>query len=215
VGSVTTTYADFLDAKTQLDGATGADPVWVPDFLFPFQRTLTEWAVRQGRAAIFADCGTGKTPMQLVWAENVHRITGRPVLVLTPLAVSYQTVAEAAKFGIEAAISRDGRVAGGITVTNYDRLHHFDRHDFAGVVCDESSAIKSFEGVRRAEITDFMRKPCAVNRAGFLNRLILDVSRYHPAFAGWQDRVEVEANRERVEEWLLTKGIDVHGPRPA
>lgn len=155
---MTLAYTAFLDAKTQLDGADGADPVWMPDFLFPFQQTLVEWAVRQGRAAIFADCGTGKTPMQLVWAENVRRITGRPVLILTPLAVSYQTVAEAAKFGIEAAISRDGRVAGGITVTNYDRLHHFDRGDFAGVVCDESSAIKSFDGVRRGEITDFMRK---------------------------------------------------------
>ena len=151
-------YEEFLDRKVHLDGSSGFDPVWLPDFLFPFQRALVEWAVRKGRAAIFADCGLGKTPQQLVWAENVRRKTGRPVLVVTPLAVSYQTVREAEKFGIEAAISRDGRVAAGITVTNYERLHRFDPGAFDGVVCDESSAIKSFDGVRRALVTDFLRK---------------------------------------------------------
>lgn len=151
-------YATFLVTKTQLDGATGFEPAWLPEFLFPFQRALVEWAVRQGRAAIFADCGLGKTPMQLVWAENVRRKSGRPVLIVTPLAVSFQTVGEAEKFGIEAAISRDGRVAGPITLTNYERLERFDRHAFGGVVCDESSAIKAFDGVRRALVTDFLRK---------------------------------------------------------
>jgi len=152
------TYADFLARKTQLDGATGFEPVEVPDFLFPFQAALVEWAVRQGRAAIFADCGLGKTPMQLVWAENVRRHTDKPVLIATPLAVSHQSAGEAAKFGIEAAVSRNGKIAAPITITNYDRLHHFDRSEFGGMVCDESSAIKSFDGVRRALVTDFMRK---------------------------------------------------------
>lgn len=151
-------YAQFLDRKTQLDGMSGFDPLWMPEFLFPFQASLTEWSVRQGRAAIFADCGMGKTPMQLVWAENVRRHTGKPVLVITPLAVSYQTETEAAKFGIEARTSRTGSVAAGVTVTNYDRLHYFDPADYGGVVCDESSAIKSFDGARRAVVTDFMRK---------------------------------------------------------
>jgi hypothetical protein len=117
-----------------------------------------EWAIRQGRAALFADCGLGKTPMQLVWAQNVHQQTGRPVIVVAPLAVSFQVEAEAAKFGIEAEVSRDGSAAGPITVTNYDRLHLFDPADFSGAVCDESSAIKSFDGKRRALVTDFMRK---------------------------------------------------------
>lgn len=152
------TYAEFLARKTQLDGATGADPVWMPDFLFPFQRSLTEWAIRMGRAALFEDCGLGKTPQQLVWAENVRRITGRPVLIMAPLAVAQQTVAEAAKFGIDAAVSRDGTVAAPITVTNYDRLHLFDRHAYAGAVCDESSAIKAFDGERRKLVTEFMRE---------------------------------------------------------
>jgi hypothetical protein len=152
------TYSDFLYRKTQLGGEYGFDPSYVPDFLFPFQASLVEWATRKGRAALFADCGLGKTPMQLVWAENVRRHTNKPVLIATPLAVSIQTLEEAAKFGIEAAVSRDGKPAGGITVTNYDRLHLFDRDDYAGMVCDESSAIKSFDGVRRKLVTDLMRK---------------------------------------------------------
>lgn len=153
-----TSYAAFLERKTQLDGAFGFEPTWMPDFLFPFQRALVEWSLRQGRGALFADCGLGKTPMQLVWAENVRRRTGRPVLIVTPLAVSYQTAAEAGKFGVDAGVSRDGRAAAGITITNYDRLHLFDREDFGAVVCDESSAIKAFDGVLRALVTDFLRK---------------------------------------------------------
>ena len=151
-------YADFLERRSQLDGADGFEPIWMPAFLFDFQQALTDWAIRKGRAAIFADCGLGKTPMQLVWAENVRRLTGRPVLIVTPLAVSYQTKAEAAKFGIEADTSRDGRITAGITITNYERLHHFDPTVLGGMVCDESSAIKSFDGARRAIVTDFMRK---------------------------------------------------------
>lgn len=154
----TNPYTEFLEHKTQLDGMHGFDPVWMPEFLFPFQAALTEWAIQKGRAALFADCGLGKTPMQLVWAENVRRHTGKPVLILTPLAVSYQTETEAAKFGIEAAVSRDGKITAPIVIANYERLHLFDRESLGGVVCDESSAIKSFDGVRRAEVTAFMRK---------------------------------------------------------
>lgn len=152
------TYTDFLERKTQLDGAHGFDPVDMPDFLFPFQQALTEWSTRKGRAAIFADCGLGKTPMQLVWADNIRRHTGKPVLIVTPLAVSYQTEAEAAKFGFDAAVSRDGSLPAPTTITNYERLEKFDRDALGGMVCDESSAIKSFDGVRRALVTDFMRK---------------------------------------------------------
>lgn len=150
-------YADFLARKTQWDNASGFEPLWIPDFLYPFQAHLVEWAVRMGRCGLFTDCGTGKTPMQLVWAENVRRKTGKPVLIVTPLAVGYQTVAEAGKFGVEAAISRDGKVTAPITVTNYERLEKFDTDDFGGVVCDESSAIKAFDGKRRAIVTEFLR----------------------------------------------------------
>ena len=151
------TYAEFLASKTQLPGGDGFEPTWQPDFLFPFQHALLNWSVRQGRAAVFADCGLGKTPLQLVWAENVRRHTGKPVLILTPLAVSFQTAKEAHKFGIDAAVSRDGTIPAGITITNYERLENFNAEDFGGVVCDESSAIKAFDGQRRALVTEFLR----------------------------------------------------------
>ena len=151
-------YNDFINEKTQLGRGTGFDPVWMPEFLFDFQKALVDWSVRQGRAALFADCGLGKTPMQLVWAENVVRKTNKRVLIITPLAVSHQTIAEAGKFGIEAHRSHTGELYDGINVTNYERLHYFKPDDFAGVVCDESSILKSFDGKRRGEITEFMRK---------------------------------------------------------
>lgn len=154
------TYQQFIADKLQYSGMSGfADP-WVPDFLFDFQRALIEWSCRKGRAAIFADCGMGKTPVQLVWAENVIRQTNRPVLVLAPLAASAQTVREAEKFSIECERSRDGchRSGARVVITNYERLHLFNPHDFAGAVCDESSILKNFDGVTKAAVTEFMRR---------------------------------------------------------
>src|SRR3990167_9646150 len=153
-----TTYSEFLQSKTHDVSRCGFDPVYLPDFLFDFQRHLVEWSLRKGRAAIFADCGLGKTPMQLVWAENVVRKTNRPVLILTPLAVAAQTIQEAKKFGIEAFRSSNGKAHPGITIANYERLHHFNPVDFSGVVCDESSILKSFDGATKNAVTDFLRK---------------------------------------------------------
>jgi hypothetical protein len=153
-----TGYADFLEHKVQSGGDTGFAPIWTPDFLFPFQRDLVEWATAKGRGLIAADCGLGKTLMQLVWAENVVRKLNKPVLIVTPLAVAWQTVQEGAKFGLEVGYSRDGKPAGDLTVTNYERLEKFDRADYGGCVADESSAIKAFDGTRRQIVTDFLRK---------------------------------------------------------
>lgn len=151
-------YADFISAKMQGGADSGFKPLWLPDFLYDFQASMAEWAIRKGRAEIMADCGLGKTPMGLVWASNVARHTGKPTLYLTPLAVGGQTIREAAKFGIEATQSRDGNSSGHIVVTNYERLHYFNPGDFGGVVCDESSVLKNFNGQRKGEITTFMRK---------------------------------------------------------
>lgn len=148
-------YDAFLAQKAQTGADHGFDPLWMPSFLFDFQAALVEWAVRKGRAAIFADCGLGKTPMQLAWAENVVRHTNGRALILTPLAVAAQTVREGVKFGIE--VHRALPAGSGIVVANYQRLHHFDPADFSGVVCDESSILKSFDGATRAAITAFMR----------------------------------------------------------
>lgn len=151
-------YTDFLARKAQLTNAGGFEPDGLPAHLFDFQHALVEWAVRQGRGALFADCGLGKTPMELAWAQNVHQHTGKPVLVLTPLAVSFQIVAEAHKFGHDADLSRTGRPTAPVTVTNYEQLAKFDPSQFGGVVCDESSILKSFDGVTRAQVTEFMRR---------------------------------------------------------
>jgi len=156
--SISDGYERFIIEKSQLTVGDGFEPVWMPDFLYDFQVELVDWAIRHGRTAIFADCGLGKTPMQLVWAENVIRKTGGNVLIITPLAVSAQTIEEGEKFGIEVRRSIDGTAHDGITITNYERLHHFNPKDFSGAVCDESSAIKNFNGARRAIVTDFMRK---------------------------------------------------------
>lgn len=151
-------YGEFLRQKADYGSSSGFEPLFMPAFLFDFQSALVDWAVRMGRAAIFADCGMGKTPMQLVWAENVVRKTGRPVLILTPLAVSAQTLDEAEKFGIEAHRADATRAPTAIQVTNYEKLHYFDAANYAGVVCDESSILKNFDGQRKAAITEFMRR---------------------------------------------------------
>lgn len=153
-----TQYREFLTRKVSEGADSGFDPTFMPDALFDYQIALVEWAVRKGRASILADCGLGKTAMGLTWSENVARHAGRPVLYLTPLAVGAQTIREAEKFGIEATHPRDGQVSGRIVVTNYERLHYFNPADFSGVVCDESSILKAFDGERRTQITTFMRK---------------------------------------------------------
>lgn len=150
-------YNTFLQEKAQQGTGSGFTPTFLPPFLFDFQQSLIDWSVRQGRSALFADCGLGKTPMELVWAENVARHTRGNVLILTPLAVTAQMEREAEKFGIGAKISRDG-TAHRITITNYERLHHFKPSDFAACACDESSILKGFDGKRKAEITQFMRR---------------------------------------------------------
>lgn len=153
-------YRDFLNGKSQKGADHGFEPVWMHDGLFGFQEEFTRWALMKGRAAVFADCGLGKTLVQLVWAENVVRKTNGRVLILTPLAVAGQTAREAAKFGMEATVCRDGKMISksGIVITNYERLHYFQPGDFAAVVADESSILKNFSGATKAAVTEFMRE---------------------------------------------------------
>jgi len=151
-------YASFLAEKSQRTTMSGFEPLWMPEFLFSFQASIVGWAIRKGRAAIFADCGLGKTPMQLVWAQNVVQKTNGRVLVVTPLAVSSQTQREAEKFHIDAKRSQDGTLPAPIVITNYERLDHFNASDFAGIVCDESSILKSFSGQTRKLVTRFCSK---------------------------------------------------------
>lgn len=140
---MTRSYADFLAGKAIDDPCTGmTDLPSLPDCLFPHQRDIVAWALRRGRAALFAGTGLGKSLMELAWAQAVSRHTGKPVLHLAPLAVSAQMVREAEKFGIAAHMG-DGE---GICITNYQKLDHFDLTKFGAIILDESSILKSTDG---------------------------------------------------------------------
>lgn len=152
-------YRQFLEAKSQVAGDSGFEPMWLPDFLIDFQGFLADWSIRKGRAAIFARCGLGKTPMYLVWGENVVRHTNRPVLVSTTLGDVGQALKEAEKFGVEAVRSKGGSPPAGarIVITNYERLHLHEPTDYAALIANESSILKNFKGKRKAIVTEFMR----------------------------------------------------------
>lgn len=151
-------YHAFISRKLHEGADHGFEPVFLPDCLMDFQRSLVEWAIRKGRCALFADCGLGKSLMELVWAENVHRNTSKPVLILAPLAVTWQLEQESKKFNIPCNRSDDGQVLGSLTLTNYEKLHKFDPSHYSGIVLDESSILKNFDGARKKEITEFMKK---------------------------------------------------------
>lgn len=150
-------YESFLASKLAAHVPCGFEPAELNDRLFPFQGDVTRWGLRLGRAAVFADCGMGKTPIQLEWAHRVAEHTGGRVLILAPLAVAAQTVREGAKFDIEAKYSRNGRDLGQITVANYEMLDHFNPSDFVGVVLDESSILKAYDGKTRTRIIEAFR----------------------------------------------------------
>lgn len=151
-------YQDFLANKFISDIETGLEKTpKLNQKLFGFQKDIVSWALRRGRAAIFADCGMGKTPMQLEWARHVPG----NVLILAPLAVSEQTVSEGKKFDVEVKYARSQKeVEGKITITNYEMLHHFESQFFNAVVLDESSILKSYTGkFRNLIIESFAKTP--------------------------------------------------------
>jgi DNA modification methylase len=148
-------YDSFIISKSRCVANVGFDPMPIYAPLFPFQRHVVEWAIRKGRAAMFEECGLGKTLQQLEWASQVAMHTGGAVIVLTPLAVASQTLAEAERFGIAARVVRQPEdVSPGINITNYEKLDIFDDIEFAGVVLDESSILKNFTGKTRIKLTE-------------------------------------------------------------
>lgn len=149
-------YAEFLTSKRMSDPATGlVDLPALPSFLFPHQADIVKWALRRGRAAIFAGTGLGKTAMELVWGDTVAAFTDKPVLIFAPLAVSIQHLREAAKFGIPARLVKtQSDVGPGVNITNYQKVEHFDLGKFGGVVLDESSILKSVDGHYRTRLIE-------------------------------------------------------------
>ena len=221
-------YGQFLRSKVVSDPATGLRDL--PDLspmLFDFQRDIVRWALRRGRAAIFADCGLGKTPMQLEWARH---IPGR-VLILAPLAVSAQTVREAGKFGIDGVEYSRGGSAARIVVTNYEMLPHFDPADFTGIVLDESSILKSYDGAtRNAIIEAFAQTPfrlaCTAtpapndymelgNHAEFLGALTRSemLSTYFVHDGGETQKWRLKGHAERdFWRWLCSWAVTIRKP---
>ena len=152
-------YDNFVAMKSQLRSNSGFKPLFIPDKAFDFQKYLIEWNMLNARVANFADCGLGKSLLELTFAENVVRKENKPVLIICPIAVAEQMKREGEKFGIEAKVSRDGNRNGAkIVITNYERLHYFNPKDYIGSIPDESSAIKAFDGKRRKLVTRFMSK---------------------------------------------------------
>ena len=219
-------YDDFLESKVFRAPSSGievADADIHPS-LFPFQRDLTRWALRKGRAAIFADTGLGKTRMQLEWA----RLTEQRALILAPLAVAQQTIREAAVLGIDVAYARHQDEANGITITNYERLERFDPSAFGAVVLDESSILKSFEGKTRTALIAMWqdtpyRLACTAtpapndiaelaNHAEFLSvmtRVEMLAAFFVHDDDGW--RLKGHA-REAFWRWLASWGMSVRAP---
>ena len=155
-------YDSFIAAKLRERMPHGFDPKPISAKLFDWQKYVVGLAIKAGRYALFEDCGLGKTLQQLEWARQIVDHTGKPVIILTPLAVANQTQAEAKRFGYKTKVCREQKdvSAQGIAITNYEKLEHFDPSAFAGVVLDESSILKNFTGKTRKALTEaFCRTP--------------------------------------------------------
>lgn len=153
------TYNEFLESKKHNSIDYGIKPVFLIDSMFDFQKYIAEYAIKKGRCAVFLDTGLGKTIIELVIARNYNISTNKPVLIITPLAVAFQFIKEAEKFGIDdIEYSKNGRYSSKIVVCNYERLEHFNSDDFDCVILDESSILKNFDGAIKQQVTTFLKK---------------------------------------------------------
>jgi len=227
-------YLEFLKTKRIVIPATG---IAVPDSeinprLFDFQKDIVCWALERGRAAIFADCGLGKTPMQLEWANHIHQHTGGNVLILAPLAVAKQTARESEKFDIPVTVCRiQSDVKPGINITNYEMLQHFDPDKFVGVVLDESSILKSFMGKTKMAIINAFKSikyklactatPSPNDVTELLNHAeFLGIMRSCDALTIWFTNDTTKANNLRLKkhaeqhfwEWVSSWAVSISKP---
>lgn len=225
-------YYEFLSRKRKSAEFSGVEPSGDYSILFPWQRQTTEWALRAGRAALFWDCGLGKTGAQLVWARDVNIATGKPVLILAPLAVSQQTAREGEKFGVRVNLAeQDADIVNGVNITNYEKLDKFDTGRFSGVVLDESGILKAYMGkVKRQIVKSFQSTPyrlCAtatpapndlmelLNHAEFLG-----VMRSSEALACWFIADQTNSGHYRLKRhaekdfwrWVATWAVCISKP---
>lgn len=222
-------YESFLEHKRIIFQASGfkVNHTDLNNILFEFQRDLTVWAIRKGRAAIFADTGLGKTYMQVEWARIIYKKTHKPVLIIAPLSVARQTVGEARKLNVDVVYSRNGEVHP-ITITNYEMIDKFNPADFSGIVLDESSILKSLTGKTRQKLiemfTETKYKLCCTatpapndiaeiaNHAEFLG-IMSRVNMLSAFFVhddqGW--RLKRHA-KEPFYRWLASWGMSIRKP---
>jgi DNA modification methylase len=223
-------YGAFLQRKLPEPEAVGLEPAEVPDLFFDFQRSIAGWAIRRGRAAVFSDCGTGKTLVQVEWARQ----SGANVLIVAPLAVAEQTIAEARdKLGVTVTFASDPQDQPGIWITNYQKLHRFVGAKYDAIVLDESSILKSVDGATRglllSEFATIPRRLCCTatpapndiselaNHAEFLGVMkraeMLATFFVHDsdtsAHGGW--RIKGHA-REAFWRWVATWAVYVRRP---
>lgn len=152
-------YLDFLEKKKHIDINYGIPVKWMPNGLFDFQEYVLGYGIEKGRCAEFLDTGLGKTILELATAYNYVLHTNKRVLIITPLAVAFQFIKEAEKFGVDdVSYSKDGTLKTKIVICNYERLHYFNSSDFDCVMCDESSILKNFEGATKNAIISFLKK---------------------------------------------------------
>jgi len=152
-------YKQFLENKKHTQVDFGINPNFIPDAMFDYQKHVAEYAIKKGRCAVFLDTGLGKTIIELVIAKNYIQETNKPVLIITPLAVAFQFIKEAEKFGIDdISYSKDGKYKTKVVVCNYERLEHFNSIDFDCVLLDESSILKNFDGAIKQQVTTFLKK---------------------------------------------------------
>jgi hypothetical protein len=155
----TSSYTEFLASKKIAHHPVGFEPALINHKLFDFQRDIVRWAVKRGRAALLEDCGLGKTPQQLEWAREVHHHSNKPVLIFAPLAVSQQTVREGKKFDVPVHIcNQQSDITDGVNITNYEKIHNFpDASRYGGIVLDESSILKGYDGKFRRHVTEYAK----------------------------------------------------------
>ena len=227
-------YDDFLKSKV-IEHKTSGIKISLSEIsgkLYPFQADITKWALEKGKAAIFADCGLGKTPIQLEWSKLLHKKTGGNILILAPLAVSRQTVQEGNKFGVDVNICRkQSDIKSGVNITNYEMLEHFDASTFTGVVLDESSILKAYTGKTKSLIEQTFKdtefKLCCtatpspndhmeiLNHASFLN-----VMKSHEALAIWFINDTMNMGKYRLKKhavedfwnWVSSWAVSISKP---
>lgn len=152
-------YTEFLERKKHSSVDFGINTNFIPDSMFDYQKHVSQYAIKKGRCAVFLDTGLGKTIIELTIAKNYVNETNKSVLIICPLAVAFQFIKEAEKFGIDdISYSKDGKYKTKIVVCNYERLEHFNSSDFDCVILDESSILKNFDGAIKSQITSFLKK---------------------------------------------------------